>query len=975
MRRIRIALVGLSIAMLALVGGETIAADRPTTRYVHASWTTQHGLPTSAITAITQDAEGYLWLGSFAGLIRFDGARFVQWTAIGTSPLPESLIHALAASSDGTLWVGFGNLGGVGRIRGDVLQVYTSNDGLPEGSIQSLVEDRDGAIWAAGPGGLARFREGRWERVGPARGLTRLFIDRNGTLHATASAGVFRFDPKTDALELVYESPRTVDITEDADGTLWTTGQGQLLRPLEVTTTNPVVWSELNGYRLLRDGQGHLWIATLGQGLLHICTDTWAGNPSIERITQQQGLTNDRVLSLFEDTEGSIWVGTSVGLNRVTAHLGEDPVTTRPELDGHNVRAVAVATDGSVWAGTDNGVSRVSGDQSQWYREAEGLPSPVVRALHAAADGRLWVATDRGPAVFVRRRFARLPLPDDLQLNQITAITTDREGAVWLFDARGTYRWTGETATRLVLSPGPRERRVSAALTDSTGRVWVGFASGGVWVADEDQITSYSSADGLSGDMVTAVHEGHDGTIWVATLHGLSRYDGDRFTTLTHANGLPGNRLMGVLGDQEGKLWMGTDFGFVRITPDEFDKAVRQPAPFRVAYRAIDAADGLEGIPTNRGYPNAARHHDGRLWFVTSDGLTVIAPAALGHAPRPPPPRIERVFADDRAFSPMSIRLPPRTVRLQVDYTALTLAAASRVRFRYMLEGNDADWIDAGGRRQAFYTNLPPGTYRFRVAASMADGEWIESAIPWDFAIQPAVYQTTWFYIACALAVVGASWSAWRYRLHQVRRQHALVMAERTRLAREIHDTLLQAMAGVALQLHGASVLGQSAPAVKELCERSRDSLERYIREARFAIWRLRSPELTGTNVDTALRKAADQICSGSKVNVQHRMSGTPYPCPPEIQDHLLRIGQEALRNAVRYANATNIGIDLQYDERQIVLRVEDDGCGFDADRSTPTHWGLAGMREHAEIAGGCLRLTSVPGRGTVVEARVPVQA
>jgi signal transduction histidine kinase len=725
----------------------------------------------------------------------------------------------------------------------------------------------------------------------------------------------------------------------------------------------------------LRDRRNHLWIATLGQGLVHVRSSRWSEDATRERVTQQQGLTSDRILSLFEDAEGNIWVGTSVGLNRLSAHIGGDPVASRPEFDGHNVRAVAIAADRTVWTGTDNGLNQLSQGQSRWFREADGLPSGVVRALHAAPDGRLWVATDQGPAVFANGRFAPLRAPAGLTLNQISAITTDAEGHPWMFDARGVYRWKDGAAALVAPPPGARDRRVSAALTDRAGRIWTGFSGGGVMVYERGRTTVYSTAHGLSGDMVTAIHEGASGLIWIGTLHGLSRFDGARFATLTHARGLPGNRLTAILGDDGGGLWLGTDFGFARVTPDAFDRAARTPAPSPLPFRPVDASDGLDGIPTNRGYPNAARLSDGTLWFVTSGGVTVLTPGGLHEALRPAAPRIERAIADAQVLAPSPVRLPPRTVHLQVDYTSLTLSAASRVRFRYKLEGNDPDWTDAGERRQAFYTNLPPGDYRFRVAAAIGAGEWIESPRPWEFAIQPAVYQTTWFAAVCVLGVVAASWSAWQYRLHQIRHQHALVIAERTRLAREIHDTLLQAMAGVALQLHRASELVPSTPLAKELCERSRDSLERYIRDARFAIWRLRSPELIDTPIDTALRKVADDVTAGTGVTVVHRSSGAPLRCAAQIEEHLLRIGQEALRNVVRHAAATTAEVGLVYEPHRITLRIVDDGRGFDVATPAQAHWGLAGMREHAEFVGGSLTVTSAPGRGTVVEATVPVQA
>ncbi|HEY5564502.1 MAG TPA: ATP-binding protein, partial [Rhodothermia bacterium] len=484
--------------------------------------------------------------------------------------------------------------------------------------------------------------------------------------------------------------------------------------------------------------------------------------------------------------------------------------------------------------------------------------------------------------------------------------------------------------------------------------------------------------DGLSAGAAGAIHEDTAGTIWVGTFQGLSRFARGRFVSIaSHSRSLGGGgRLTAIVEDGQGYLWLGTDAGLVRIRRDEFDKAAGDPA-YSMQYRLLDVSDGFEGRPTSQGQPTSTRSSDGTLWFVTSRGLAALDPRALREYPRPVAPVIERILADERAFFPESqLSLSPRTARVQIDYTSLSFAAPSRILFRYRLDGYDQSWVNAGNRRQAFYTNLPPRSYQFRVAASRGDGVWMESPAILGFAIARAFYQTTWFYAASAGIVVLALSGVWRLRLRQVRKQFSVVLAERERLAREIHDTLLQGMLGVALQLHGISeTLNSPLSTTKGRCERARDNLEYYIRETRLSIWDLRSPTHETRDLATALHETIDRAAT-SAVRVSLKVAGKPRPCGQVIERHMLRIGQEAISNAVRHAEATHVRVELGYDGTSVLLRVSDNGRGFDpedAAHASVAHWGLRSMRERAEQIGGHLRLTSTPGRGTEIEAIIPL--
>jgi signal transduction histidine kinase/ligand-binding sensor domain-containing protein len=952
--------------------------------YARTSWSVQEGLPSAAVTAIAQDGDGYLWLGSFAGLVRFDGVRFLPWNSLGNPALPETVVHALVAARDGGLWVGFGNRGGVGRIVNGALRVYGPRDGLPEATVVALAEDHEGAIWAGGLNGLARFRHNRWEQIGPQYGLSEgttvdsLYVDEQGDLFVASSAGVFHWEAGEQMKLIAPPGPnQVVALTKDRAGSIWITGPGLAFSRLDAHSSNSprVPWGTVNGSRLLRDHKNQLWVATQGHGLLQVVGEQWTGQPAVQRFTTQQGLTNNRVISLFEDKEGNIWVGTSGGLNRFTPYDTVSPVSNLEEFGGRSVQVVARSNDGGVWVGTTDGLVHRTGDKSLWYTERHGLPSAMIRALYVDGSGTVFVSTSQGPAVqLADGRFAPLRLPGGLQLTRISAMTKDLQGGLWLCDFEGIYLWQHGALTKITKGVTTKRNTPSVAMTDNQGRVWIGFAGGGLVVYGQDSFTSYSEADGLSRDTVVAIHQDSKKRIWIATHHGLSRFEGGHFTTLLQGRGLPGNRLMSVLEDTEGYIWFGTDIGYIRINPEEFEKAVTNSS-YRMSYRTIDVSDGAEGTPITRGTPNSA-HVGSALWFATTSGITVLDPHSLRDYPSPAPPRIERIIANDHALFAAGVRLPARTTRVEIDYTSLTFSDASRVRFRYMLEGNDNDWVYTGDRRQAFYTNLAPATYRFRVAARIGDAAWVEALAPWDFSIQAYFYQTRWFYLACAVLAATAAWSGWRYRMRQIRREYSLVITERTRLAREIHDTLLQGMAGVALQLHHIVRAIESQPeAAKQRCERARDSLEGYMRETRYAIWHLRSPLVEGIDLRTALRNTADEIIAGTSLICTVRETGKPFRCAPRVEDHVVRIGREAIRNVARHAHATHVCVDLNYEFPSLFLRIQDDGSGFDPNslaRDKQVHYGLDSMREHAELIGGQFCLTTHIGEGTHIEVRFP---
>jgi signal transduction histidine kinase/sugar lactone lactonase YvrE len=755
--------------------------------------------------------------------------------------------------------------------------------------------------------------------------------------------------------------------TRDAAGTVWVTDFHEGFHRLDQKRMTfaggaPRGW----GVQLLQDRRGAMWVATQGQGLWRVDNGSGRSAPSVRVATMRDGLASEAVHALLEDREGNIWLGTPGGLQRLSSHR----VTPRRDLGV--ARALEVAPDGSMWVGTSSGLQRFAGGERRLFTRADGLPGAVVLALHAGPRGELWVATELGVATYANGRFTPLPLPKDTNLPRIFAIVTAGED-VWMRDfVSRLHRWRGGTLLPVDDLPEPFRTNLRSLHTDRKGRVWFGAGDGQLAVRDPDGVVSVRRLP-IGG--LARIHEDPQGVVWVGGDDGMTRMEGGEVVSITRAQGFPGS-VKSIAEDASGDLWVGIGTGIIRLAKERFVDAARGGDVRKLQYRFFNAADGVAGIPIAEGTCTGVRAADGRIWFVTSGGLTIVDPERVGPPPVMPPVRIESVTADSQKYDPQSgLFAPSRTSHLHIAFTALTLTDPTRIRFRYRLDGFDYDWIDPGGSREAVYTNLPPRRYRFVVEATNGDGVWTPGAT-WSFGVEPMFYQTGWFaalMTAMAAVVVAA---VWRLRVRSVRRQFALVLAERIRMSRAIHDTLLQGLAGLALQMDDLSHTLDAAEAgsARGRVVRIRRQVEEYIREARQSIWDLRSPRLTRSDLPNALKQAGERAIGERPVTLDFTVTGTPHRCPPVVEEQLLLIGQEAVSNAVQHGRATRVGVEIAYDDGHTRLRVSDDGCGFDPGVSNGVegHYGLISMRERAEQVKGRVRIDSAPGRGTRVEAIVP---
>jgi signal transduction histidine kinase len=678
------------------------------------------------------------------------------------------------------------------------------------------------------------------------------------------------------------------------------------------------------------------------------------------------------VRSVFEDRNGNIWAGTTEGVDRLVPHR------ITPWTGLGLVGTIAAAPDARIWVGTADGILRFSRGGGVWQPDDTRIPMRGVRDLRIDGDGAVWTVSSDGLLRIEGAHASRVPLPPGVNGENIEALAGNRQSGVWVVAAGGVvFRVEGPRTTLFNQVSSLKGTPVTSALVDTSGRLWLTLTGAQVGVlSGPDQFKVYGPQDGLGPGPHFEIYEDSQRALWICGADGLSRLTGDRFAVVSRGNGLPPGGVYGVTEDDEHNLWLSTSAGIIRLARSEFDAATANPG-YQMRFRTYDTADGLAGFPVQAGDRNGIRASDGTLWFVTSRGLSVVEPHSLS-LPRPVPRvTIDAVAVNDRPVTDLSRALSAGAAKLEIGYTLPELTYPLKTRFRYRLDGFDSGWVEAGNRRQALYTNLPPGSYAFHVDVSSDEGRWSDADAVWAFAILPRFYQTWWFIGLSGVTLAALVWGAWQLRVRQLRRQFSLVLGERVRLSRELHDTLLQSLVGVALEFDAVSKsLDTSPDLAKARVVKIRESVEAYIREARRSIWSLRSPALeTGDLVD-ALREGAARATSDQPVALEFSVTGVPQRYASDVEHQLMRIGQEAVLNAARHAQAQTIRMQVEFGADAVALRVADDGRGFDlhqAVEGTTDHYGITTMRERAEQVGGHVSITSQPGHGTVVEAVVPV--
>lgn len=957
----------------------------------HRSWTVREGAP-SSITSIAQTADGFVWLGTDNGLVRFDGETFEPYHPSTGGDLLSSDITVVSAMPEAGLWIGYRS-GGVSFLQNGRITNFTHAQGLSAGSVHAFAKDMQGRVWAATSYGLECLEGSQWHDVGPHGSYPEehpdnVFVDSRGTLWANTRVGLVFLPKGQESLQVtnsfVFEN---VDIEEAPNGTVWMAASNGSVRAItsqdgEYRANGPSIDVNSDGIYVAKDGA--LWISTIGKGLLRVpYPDSLVGHhspsdPAVQSFSERDGLTSNFSFKAIEDREGSIWIATTRGIDQF-----RKSVLTPVKLLQGAATYIALVADGTggLLVGSDR-LMRVTDGSAEVI---DGAPTHVECA-YRDPNGVIWLGGRNGLWHVSGTRFISTALPPGLDLlaHNVQAITMDRAGALWVSLVNsGVFRLNHGMWSRFGSVAELPQVPAIIELTDSAGRIWFGYTANRIALLDGTRVSIFGLSDGLDIGNVISIYD-HDGEIWIGGQSGLELFEQGHFRRFQLAGSEPLRGVSGIVLAKNGDLWLNQASGVVHIAADEVAHA-RKNAHHQARYELLNYLDGLVSSPEQlRPLPTAVESSDGRIYFVTRGSVVWVDPANIARNTLSPPVWIRSVSVDTRLYNELeTLEFPTHAQNIEINYTAPSLLVPQRVRFRYKLEGFDKEWQDAGTRRQAFYSKLPPGTYTFRVTASNNDGLWSEAGASFVFTIPPSFTQSVLFKALCAVAVFGLLWLLYAIRLRQFTAQVKVRLyervAERTRIARELHDTLLQSFQGLLLHFQRArNLLPERAAEAIQTLDRALDGAEQAIVEGRDAIHDLRSPAAKGL-VEEITSLGEELVAkNGNKDAAQFRavIEGTAQTLNPNVHIEIFRIAREALRNAFSHSQARRIETEVAYSSNLFRLRIRDDGKGIAPDVRNRGerigHWGLGGMRERAERLGGKLEVWSEPGAGTEVDLRVP---
>ena len=973
-------LAALAVGMCLIGTAYAIDPNRAMSQYVRDRWGPDRGFPRGPVYAIAQTADGYLWIGTEAGLVRFDGWTF-RLVKDDSGAFTITSVLGLITDNDGCLWIRLQDLT-ILRYRNGVFE-------KPLGGLETYANISAMTRAIHGELLVSKMEEGA-------------FNFKGGAFQMLASAADLPRSP-------------VISLAQTTDGDIWMgtrdVGLFHMRDGKTASIRNGLPDSKVNC--LLADGSRDLWIGT-DNGIVR-----WNGS-ELAAAGIPASLNHFQALTMARDRDANIWVGTdSRGLLRFNsqgvASLSDVGISSREAIT-----ALFEDREGSLWIGSANGLDRLRDSAFVTYSLPEGLPSDGSNPVFVDSENRMWFPPVAGGLWWAKDgKHGRITV-DGLDKEVIYSIA-GRKGELWLGRQRGglTRLRTGPdsfSAQTYTHADGLAQDSVYSVYQSRDGSVWAGTLSGGVSHLSGGKFTNYTIADGLASNTVVSILEGSDGTMWFATPGGLSALSKGHWQTYTTKDGLPSENINCLREDSIGVLWVGTAAGLGFRDSIGFRVPAGAPPSLRENIlglaedkygslwistsnhvlrmnrqmlsrgtladgdiREYGLADGLRGVEGVKRHESVFADLSGRIWFSLNRGISVVDPARVTSSSAPAIPHIQAISADGKALVlQQTLHIPGGHRRLTFDYAGLSLSVPERVRFRYQLEGFDRGWSEPATSREAVYTNLSPRSYRFRVIASNPDGVWSSEEAAIGFEVDPLFWQTWWFrasvLLACALAVLAL----YRFRLIQAtKRLNAAFeerLAERTRIAQELHDTLLQGFLSASMQVHvAADRLPADSPS-KPTLTRALELMGQVIEEGRNTVRGLRSSHSASLDLEQAFSRIQGELLQ-EEIDFRVIVDGERRPLHPVLRDEVYRIGREALINAFRHARAKRIEVELKYSVGYLRLQVRDDGCGIDPQvikSGRDGHWGLSGIRERADRIGARLQVFSSATAGTEIELLVP---
>jgi signal transduction histidine kinase/streptogramin lyase len=958
-------------------------------QYGHSAWRLEEGFFDGAPSAIAQTSDGYLWIGTSTGLVRFDGARFVPWRSSGANTLYRGQIFSLLASADGSLWVG--SLHGLSRLKDGIVTTYADS-----GTVRAIVEDGTGTLWIArslswAPQSLCEvigsglrcygendslpqsrgqsLTEGKrgefW--IGPDRAL---YQWKQGHLLNTYLQNQLRSNARDGVIALA----------QNPDGTVWAgtaqSGVGLGLQRIQNGVSRAFVAKDFDSSQLatgalLIDKDHSLWIGTLGKGLFRIHQDV------VDHFGSADGLSSDSIESLFEDREGTIWVVTAKGIDTFHAM----PITTfsmKEGLSSNRADGILASRNGPIYVSNLNSLDVIGRDGMRSITQKDGLPGTHVSALLEDRDGRLWLGVDQKLVVYDGHHFRTVYGRDGKSLGVIMSLAQDTNGDIWAathIPQNYLIRVHDfEVSEETALSS---DRYALSLKSDPTGGLWLGLRNGGLAHYLSGHTELVTASRGLFSAMVASLFVDEDGTVWGTTDQGLIAWRDGSFRMLGRREGLPCDSAFDITRDSKHNLWVNTPCGLVTIhNSDLLDWW--QHSGTVVETHTFNTLDGFQaGSPSFE--PGFVAGPDGHLWWANGFTVQTLDPDRLVLNKLPPSVHLESVVADGKSYpSHFPAHLPPLTRNLEIDYTATSFINPRRVQFRYRLIGHDSDWQEAGTRRQAFYTALPPGNYSFKVIARNNDGVWNTIGDETQFTVARAYYQTPLFRAITAFCGAMILWLLYRMRLSQVREQMQTRLSERLvereRIARELHDYLLQGVQGLILKFQGVAKRMTEQDLSRTGILTTLDRAEEMLTQVRDRVKDLRSEEQSPQMLEKLLADYAGELEQPS-IRFQISTNGLPWQLHPIVLGGILAIGREAISNAFHHSRGSQVTVEIIFGSESFQLLIRDDGIGIERNaiaHGKAGHWGLQGMREHADEIGGKVSIQNCGESGLQVELVVP---
>ena len=977
-----------ALLFLALSSGWGVDPGRLISQYGHTSWKIKDGAFSGSPIVITQTTDGYLWIGTNVGLVRFDGVRFTSWNPPAGSRLLDSRIFSLLGTHDGSLWIGTGF--SISRWKDGVLTNY------PElsGRIESIVEGDDGTVWlvrtqatdTTGP--LCRVQNEGFQCYGASDGILfasaiQLSKGGSGELWVGGYSELCRW--KAGACTSYFaKGPRHPEtfaslrrIATGTDGSVWAVNDDHhpalQLERFEHGSWTRRTFSEIPAKNsdvtaLFIDRNQVLWLGTSNHGVFRI-----RGN-DVDHFGNADGLSSDAVGRFFQDVEGTVWVVTSQGIDNFR-DLKVASYSVREGLSADAASTVLASPDGTVWIGNYRALDFLRDGKVNAIRAAHGLPGLNVTTMFEDHAGRLWLGLDTGLWVNDKGTFRAIRHADGTSLGVIFALTEDVQHNIWV--RAGPHL---DLVHDLKLEDELTSAQISTAYmlaSDPRGGIFLGLVDGDLVHYQDGKTQTIASNEIGNRSQIRDLLVEPDGSVWGTTLDELVRWKNGVRKNLTTRNGLPCDGIFALVQDDQNSLWLYSQCGLIAIERTELDSWWEHPDRV-VRFKLLDAFDGVQpGLASLK--PQATRSPDGRLWLVNTLILQEVDPNHLQENAVLPPVHVENIIADRKSYSPkQGLRLPPFTRDLEIDYTGLSFMAPQKVRFRYRLEGRDTGWEEPGTRRQAFYSDLPPGKYTFRVMACNNDGIWNEAGVTLEFSVAPAWYQTVWFRILVASMILFIAWTLYLLRVRQIAiaisARFDERLAERTRMARDLHDTFLQTIQGSKLVADDALDPSTDPARMRRAIEQLSVWLEQAMQEGRAALNSLRTSTTQRNDLAEAFRRAAENGHVPGSMEHVVSVIGEARDMHPIVRDEIYRIGYEAIRNAYLHARGTRLEVELRYGQ-DLTVCVRDNGLGIEptvASQGKDGHFGLKGMHERAARIGAQLTLTSSATAGTEMTVVVP---